>query len=72
MLLIKSADIKLDPETFTPWFHVHFAIDLYYVRNGIDAPEHDIATIIGNEIISQAKIWEALTRQDTMQVDCET
>lgn len=64
MITIESTELRYDQTTFTPRLHVQFAVDLTVVREGIDQPEHDLATIIGNEVIRQARMWHAMTRSE--------
>lgn len=64
MITIVDSDVKFDPNTFTPQLHVHFTVDLVVVGEGIDKPEDDLAGIIGNEVIRQARVWYSLTRTE--------
>lgn len=66
MITIESTDVRMDPNTFTPQLHVHFIVDLEVARDGIDQPEHDMASHIGNEVIRQARMWHAMTRSEEM------
>lgn len=62
MITIESTELSMEPNTFTPQLHVHFVVDLEVVRDGIDQPEHDMASHIGNEVIRQARMWHAMTK----------
>jgi len=64
MISIVDSDVKLDQNTFVPQLHVHFTVDLTVVSDGIDRPEDDLASIIGNEVIRQARVWYAMTRTE--------
>lgn len=64
MITIESTEVRMDPNTFSPQLHVHFIVDLEVARDGIDQPEHDMASHIGNEVIRQARMWHAMTRSE--------
>lgn len=64
MLTIESAEVKIRPYYFTPSLYVSFIVDLNIVRSRFDDPEHDLAQIIGLEVINQTKLWLALTTDE--------
>lgn len=62
MLTIESAEVKMEPLTFTPQLHVNFIVDLTVVaKEQLNNSQHNLAEIIGNEVIRQTSVWLSMT-----------
>jgi hypothetical protein len=68
MISIESSEVVVDPNTFTPKMKFTFTIDLQLSGTNTQKAQQDfsnaLAMEIGKEVIKQATIYHALTKED--------
>ena len=68
MISIESSELVIDPSTFTPKMKFTFTIDLQLSGTNDQKSQQDfsnaLAMEIGKEVIRQATVYHALTKED--------